>query len=114
MDAEGAAVRPPSLYDLAYAMYSGDADRLYRQLSTRQADPETVPIPVPEPIPAPASEREPAPASQPSVGYLSILDLGYGPLSAAQLRDLIEMGKVERVVEDGRVRFRRASRTPGT
>ena len=124
MDAGRLPSRPPSLYDLAYAMYSGDTDRLYRQLSTRQTgpgggpEPEPEPIPAPEPerepdpepVPAPSSEREPAPVSEPGVDYLSILDLGYGPLSAAQLRDLIEMGKVERVVEDGRVRFRRADR----
>ena len=111
--------RPPSLYDLAYAMYTGESDRLYRQLNAMQAARGGPMQPAPEMArddreqmnADPRVDREEESAPELPVDYLSILDLGYGPVSASRLRDLLMMGAVERYVEDGRIRFRRANQT---
>ena len=119
--------RPPSLYDLAYAMYTGESDRLYRQLRLQQAARGGGPM---QPAPEMARDDRERMNANPRadgeavtprgdgraepelpVDYLSILDLGYGPVSASKLRDLLTMGEVERYVEDGRIRFRRAKGT---
>lgn len=42
----------------------------------------------------------------------SILDLGYGPISAARLEELIAAGEVEEYVENGMYKYRRAAKTP--
>ena len=112
--------RPPSLYDMAYAMYTGEADRLYRELNAMQAargGGSTQPAPEMarddrERMNAdPRVDREEESAPELPVDYLSILDLGYGPVSASKLRDLLTMGEVEQYVEDGRIRFRRVKGT---
>ncbi len=110
------AALPPSLYDMAYAMYTGESDRLYRQLSERQ-DARGGPMPpaleMPDMAQDDSGRMNADSRAEPElpVDYLSILDLGYGPVSASKLRDLLTMGEVERYVEDGRIRFRRAKGT---
>ena len=59
----------------------------------------------------PRGDGQAEPEEKLPVDYLSILDLGYGPVSASRLRDLLMMGEVERYVEDGRIRFRRVKGT---
>ena len=59
----------------------------------------------------PRVDREEESAPELPVDYLSILDLGYGPVSASKLRDLLTMGEVETYVADGRIRFRRVKGT---
>ena len=59
----------------------------------------------------PRVDREEESAPELPVDYLSILDLGYGPVSASRLRELIELGEVETYVADGKIRFRRAKGT---
>ena len=109
------ANRPPSLYDLAYAMYTGESDQLYRQLSELQNDRGGPGREQPELVrrneDQTRAERKTEPTTELPVDYLSILDLGYGPVSASKLRDLLTMGEVETYVEDGRIRFRRVDRT---
>ncbi|MBQ2785538.1 MAG: hypothetical protein IJF02_03440 [Oscillospiraceae bacterium] len=42
----------------------------------------------------------------------SILDLGYGPISAARLEELIVAGEVEEYVENGMYKYRRVKKSP--
>ena len=114
--------QPPSLYDMAYAMYTGESDRLYRQLNAMQAA-RGGPMPPAPGMPDmarddsgrmtadPRVDREEESAPELPVDYLSILDLGYGPVSASRLRDLLMMGEMEQYVEGGRIRFRRVKDT---
>ena len=122
---------PPSLYDLAYAMYTGESDQLYRRLRLQQ-NARGGPMPPAPETPemarddsgrmnadpradgeavTPRGDGQAEPEEKLPVDYLSILDLGYGPVSASRLRDLLMMGEVEQYVEDGRIRFRRAKDT---
>jgi hypothetical protein len=45
--------------------------------------------------------------SQPSVDMQSVLDLGYGPISATTLDRLIKQGKVEEYTENGKLKYRK-------
>ncbi len=98
-------------------MYTGESDRLYRQLRLQQAARGGPMPPAPDMAQDDSGRMNADPRSdgqaEPElpVDYLSILDLGYGPVSASRLRDLLMMGEVERYVENGRIRFRRVKAT---
>jgi hypothetical protein len=40
----------------------------------------------------------------------SVLALGYGPISAKQLSNLKQQGKIEQYVEDGQYKFKKTSK----
>ena len=158
----------PELYDLAYAMYKGEGERLYKQLAAlRNAGSDELerylaaldvqnderlknrpaltlaqvnaaleegklapkvleayeyyygaPYAAAEPTPAGAygPAKQPAPGSDAPdtdagtdlpVDQSSVLALGYGPISAERLSELIAEGAVESYESDGLLRFRR-------
>lgn len=50
-------------------------------------------------------------ADSPEVDIASVMALGYGPISAARLSELVASGEVEEYVENGKLKFRKVTNT---
>ena len=56
---------------------------------------------------ASSSSSKKTTSSSPTVDMASVLALGYGPISASKLDELVSQGKIEEYVENGKIKFRK-------